>query len=597
MLLTSRRLALATFVIAALLAVVAFPTPPAEANSSKAQLEASLDAVEVRYDAASAVAPSLSGRNATNVNRRLKTVDAIIDQVPRLIAAGRVRPATTKVRHAERLMTEVEAIIKRAAPAPTTTTTVPRATTTTTTTTTTTVPNPPPLGDTIVLYGPVSLSSPTIQEGRTWVLDPNRSTTINVSGDFHVHGTLQSRPASADVVHTIHFVDRGELMVMGAGVLDLQGTPRTAWNRTGSDPTWRAGDELIVTSVNPGDSVAYRPYTPGSRVPSYQGFSAEVANLTRNVIIDNPSRVMLMDLDGRAPQTIRYVTISNAGVHETAGMYALHFHLNGNATRGSIVEGVVVRDAQFRAFVPHGSHGITFRNTLAVDVAANGYWWDLNRSSTPESTIHESNDITYDRAGVIGVRSVRPPDQLRQAGFDLGGGTGNRVIDSFAVGVQGPNSGFHWPEGVRTGVWEARGLVAHNNSAHGVFVWQNDTRQHNVSDLVTYSNGQTGIRHGAYVNSYHYTNVVSVGNPVGIQLDTFSKEAPNRRLTFSCTTISNAATGVKVDHSGVPDGDPVLFNGITFTNVGQQWTVTDKALADGQTFDRRVQIGATPSGC
>lgn len=592
MLLTTRRLALATFVIAAMLAAVALPAPPAEANTAT-QLEASLAAVEVRFDAASAAAVGLSGRDATNVNRRLRTVDAIIDQVPRLVAARRLGPAATKVRHAERLMTEAEAIIKRAAPT-TTTTTRPTTTTTTASTTTTTTP---PFGDTTVLYGPVSLSSPTIPEGQTWVLDPNRSTTINVSGDFHVHGTLQSKPASANVVHTIHFVDRGELMVMDAGVLDLQGTPRTGWNRTGSDPTWRAGDELIVTSVNPGDSVAYRSYTPGSAVPSYQGYRAEVANLTRNVIIDNPSRVMLMGLDGRTPQTIRYVTISNAGVHETAGMYALHFHLNGNATRGSIVEGVVIRDAQFRGFVPHGSHGITFRDTLAVNVAANGYWWDLNRSSTPESTVHESNDITYERAGVIGVRSVRPPDQLRQAGFDLGGGTGNRIIDSFAVGVQGPNSGIHWPEGVRTGVWEARGLVAHNNSAHGVFVWQNDTRQHNVSDLVTYSNGQTGIRHGAYVNSYHYTNVVSVGNPVGLQLDTFSKEAPNRRLTFSCVTISNATTGVKVDHSGVPDGDPVLFNGITFANVGQQWLVTDKALADGQTLERRVQIGTTPSGC
>jgi hypothetical protein len=494
--------------------------------------------------------------------------------------------------------------------APTTTTTIRPTTTTTQATTTTTAPSttttvPPtttttaPSGTVTVVSGTASLTNPTVAAGTTLRLDPNKTTTVTVTGDMTVLGTLEAKPASSSVVHTIRFSDRGELMVMDGGVVDIVGTTRAGWNRTGSDPTWKSTDELIVTSVQPGDYTPYRTYRLGDPVPSYEGQRAEVANLTRNVIIDNASRVMFMELDGHAPQVIRYATISNGGVRDELGMYSLHFHRNGDATRGSIVEGVVVRDSQFRAFVPHGSHGITFRDTLAVDVTANGYWWDLNRASNPPSDINESDDIVYDHAGVIGLTTSNPPDQGRQAGFNLGDGERNIVVDSFVAGVQsgGDHSGFHWPEFAHS-VWGADGLVSHNNRGHGLFIWQNDANPHEINNVVSYSNGDAGIRQGAYINSYNWNDVLLIGNGVGIKLDTFSKNPPAIRQTFTCTTIMNSDQGVLVLVSAIPGfATPSLFENTVFDNVGQSWVVSEQAASKGQTLAVRVESRNEGRGC
>ena len=453
-------------------------------------------------------------------------------------------------------------------------------------------PTPPvsaPVGP--VVTGDVSQNNPVVNIGETLTFDPTSNTTMRVTGNLTVLGNLIMHP-NPDVTHRIVFENRGEFIVTGSGVLDIHGTPKTAWNRTGSDPSWRASDELIVAPISPGDN-QYHPFSLGNAVPTYQGYAAEVANLTRNVVIDNPSRVMFHELDGHAPQKIRYATISNAGVREKLGFYALHFHLNGNATRGSVVEGVVVRDSQFRAFVPHGSHGITFRDTLAVNVVSNGYWWDPDRTSNPPDPIHQSNDIVYDHAGVIGLEVT---GNGRNAGFALGDGAGNVVRNSFAAAVGGDqrNSGFFWPSNARS-VWTAQDLVSHNNKAHGFFVWQNDVAEHLISGVDAFLNGQAGINQGSYINSYHWVDVRLVANGTGLLLHTFSKDAP--RQIFECITISDSQIGVLVEASQVADGAPTIFSHVTFERVGQEFAVSEKALNQGQTFEHRVELIDLQSGC
>ena len=439
----------------------------------------------------------------------------------------------------------------------------------------------------LLITGDVSHTNPVVNPGETLTFDSGSNTTMRVTGNLTVLGTLVMHP-NPNVIHRIIFENRGEFVVTGSGVLDIQGTPKTAWNRSGSDPSWRGSDDLIVAPISPGD-YQYHSFSLGSAVPTYQGYAAEVANLTRNVIIDNPSRIMLHGLDGRAPQVIKYATISNAGVRDKLGFYALHFHLNGNATRGSIVEGVVVRDAQFRAFVPHGSHGITFRDTLAVNVVANGYWWDLRRADGGE--LNDSHDISYIRAGVIGFSTSDPPDQGRQSGFNLGDGSGNVISGSFVAGLVsgGTSSGFHWPSNAHS-VWTAQDLVAHNNKGSGFFVWQNDAEAHVITNIDSFLNGGAGINQGAYANSYQWIGARLVGNAEGLRLNTRSKQAPRPRQTFQCLVIRDSPVGVLVDFSPNDDGDRTLLRNVVMQGVVNEFEVTESAVAAGQTLEARVEL-------
>ena len=64
------------------------------------------------------------------------------------------------------------------------------------------------------------------------------------------------------------------------------------------------------------------------------------------------------------------------GSSDITGRYGIHFHMAGNGSRGSVVDGLVIRDTKGHAFVPHMSNGITFKNTIAYNVKGEAYWWD-----------------------------------------------------------------------------------------------------------------------------------------------------------------------------------------------------------------------------
>src|SRR3989338_10373715 len=74
------------------------------------------------------------------------------------------------------------------------------------------------------------------------------------------------------------------------------------------------------------------------------------------------------------------------------GRYALHFHMSGENNRGVVVEGVVARDIGSHAFVPHASHGITFRDTLSYNTAETPYWWDPRTNFDRGVNPNASND-------------------------------------------------------------------------------------------------------------------------------------------------------------------------------------------------------------
>ncbi|MCH8062421.1 MAG: hypothetical protein IH861_07955, partial [Chloroflexi bacterium] len=200
----------------------------------------------------------------------------------------------------------------------------------------------------------------------------------------------------------------------------------------------------------------------------------------------------------------------------TPGDFPLHWHLNGDSTRGTIVEGVVVINGANHAFWPHGSHGITFKDTIAKNISGDAYGWDGPGDNETCSfqkycTRDNSNDITYDHALAYNVDNGNGSRGFRLTGFLLGAGTGNVIRNSVATNVSPGHikdcSGFHWPEGANGNkggnVWKfINNRSSSSSGCHGIFVWQNDGNPHVIDG---FTGG--GIDHGAYGNRYVYKNI------------------------------------------------------------------------------------------
>lgn len=405
-----------------------------------------------------------------------------------------------------------------------------------------------------ILSGQVSLPSLVIPAGEVFEFDPRVSTTVEVSGNVIVYGTLRMQPSNPGVQHVLRFVGIDEsryvgggdpvlasdvgLWVEGRGRLDLRGTPRKGWNRTGRHPTWRSGDEIRVTPTAVGDFSTFRRFTPGKPVPvvtspTGRQYRAEVFNLTRNVSIEGtPGGRAHVRVNSTVPQRVRWAQFRYLGPNKfgkpVAGRTGLHFHRNDDGSRGTLVQGVVLRDiAGETALDIHRSHGITVRDSVVFNADNDGIGWTVTRGVEP------TNDTSLVHDLVVGLDG--PQDRVRQTAFLLADGKGNSIRRSAAAGVAGgkDSSGFHWPEGSDAS-WDTRGLLSHNNVADGVFVWQNSGNENNVLSRITaYRNGGAGIDHGAYSNTYRYIAADLFENQnCGLVLHAKSKPRPYRSLAF-----------------------------------------------------------------
>jgi len=418
----------------------------------------------------------------------------------------------------------------------------------------------------------------TVEPGATLVFDPDRSATLESTANVIVQGHLEMRPSSPEVQQTLRFVGVDEaafkgggmdplagdtgLWVTGQGQLELIGSTKLAWTRAkqvkagaGSlslDSTprgWRPGDELVIAPTEAptagdaswngfdetavegvsGNSVTLTRRTARAHPEVAGVWRPEVLNLTRNVRIEGtPGGRAHVMVTASKRQTVAYAQVRWVGPRQgndegftdfVRGRYGLHFHMMGEGSRGSRVTGTVVRDAGSFAFVPHRSHGITFRDTISYNTMEGAYWWDGAEDNRDAGD--ETHDTLYDRAVAAKVRTDPDFRGFRLAAFSLMQGLRNEVRDSVAVGVQGNGeaSGFHWPESGGEhghGVWKFdRGNVAHNNKVDGIFTWQNDGLDHRISEFTAYHNGQYGIDQGAYQNGYRYDHSTLYGNGAG----------------------------------------------------------------------------------
>jgi hypothetical protein len=471
--------------------------------------------------------------------------------------------------------------------APTTTTEAPTTTTEAPTTTTTAPPscdNPDtviagtypagvtiPAGDFAAVDGYVVAGGNVIVEG---TLCLRAGDELRFDGDPLAYVGGGNDPVASDV----------GLWVMGAGVLDAQGTPTTAWART-TPADWDPADPVAIA---PSTFGVYTPtYSTSGATPLPQGgivledgslLGTEVANLGQDVVIGA--------LDGRRGhifirstgiQVLRFVLLDQLGVETVSapsatgtGRYPLHFHMNDDASRGTVVEGVVALDSRQHAFVPHRSNGITFDTTAAINTTLSPYWWD----PSTEEVDNSSDDVAF--LCSLAVR-VNTNAATRMGAFTLGSGVGNSVIDSVAVGVPGTKtqSGYLWPENGGTGspdsgVWTFENNVAHNN-ANGIFVWQNDSSNHVIDGFVAYRNGISGVNHGAYFNRYQYHGLELLDQPVGIVDHALGD--PGIGLTFHSPVIDGRGRAGAVGFRAANHANP--GNPVTLTSPVFQGTAID----------------------
>lgn len=412
---------------------------------------------------------------------------------------------------------------------------------------------------TMLLSGPVGPL--VVPKGETASIAGN----VELTGDLVVEGRLTG-------IDTFLLRGNGfQILIQNGGSVDLRGKPKTGWTRGGTPTGWQTGDRVVTAPTAPNDYTGFRMGTwpvgrpPGVRLVDGRWLPAEQFNLDRSIVIDGVSRIMFRS--GAGPSVLKHLAVRNAGITGRAGFFPLHWHNdNGDSTRGTLVEGVVVENGRNHAFVPHGSHGITFVDCVAYNTIGDAYWWNPPGSGVTArfrkfDTSNNTDDLTWKHC-LAALVQVPPGEQgFRLTGFALGAGSGNRCLDCTAVGVQGTKdaSGFHWPEesnqNVGGTVWRFEDCVAHNNRADGIFVWQNDKNEHLIRRFVAYRCGDAGIEHGAYLNAYRYEGIVVQESGSALKLHALS-DHPEYPISFVDLVTDGP---VVVTKHNLPSRVPILF--------------------------------------
>jgi hypothetical protein len=462
-----------------------------------------------------------------------------------------------------------------------------------------------------------------ISSGAMLSFDPSTSTTLQITANVVVEGKLQMRPATATVIQTLRFTGIDEskyvgggmnvldtdtgLWVMGSGQLELAGTSKTSWTRTtgsiasgatgiGLESTggWLPGDEICITPTEPptagavfssgfdestvrnvsGSTITLSRATSHPHPVVNGQWAAEVMNLTRNVRIEGTATGRAhVFIRSTVTQTIKYTAFRYMGPRRNrggdgaselvAGRYGLHFHHAMDGSRGSLIEGNVMRDIGNHSYVPHVSHGIKFFDNIAYNVTETAFWWDPGDPT--HDVIYDHNIVALCRfvTGSLNMNAEDSPT-FASSGFALNTGDGNicknNVVVAGGQGDYGTGGAYNWDAVINEGVWGFTDNIAHNNDC-GLRVWQNSTRNHVIENFIAYYNGM-GIFHGAYANSYTYNGGIIYGNSIQVK----AASANSNRVRFENMTLDGAGIidyGFEVIHSPLPGDRPVFVRNVT----------------------------------
>ncbi len=267
------------------------------------------------------------------------------------------------------------------------------------------------------------------------------------------------RPIDADhqAVIRLHYIDGMDAqscpaIVACGGRMDFHGAPLSrTWVKLGanvspgkgggvseitlSEPVtgWRVGDRIIVTkSGRPGygsetteEAViksieATRIELESPLVHTHLGegdFRAEVANLSRNVIIESATpdgvRGHTMYHVGSAG-SISYAEFRHLGKEGVLGRYNLHYHLCGDSMRGSSVIGCSFRHSQNRWLTIHGTNYLIVRDNVGYQSIGHGFFLE---DGTEVYNVFDRNLAVQALAGRPLPKQILPFDANSGAGF------------------------------------------------------------------------------------------------------------------------------------------------------------------------------------
>ena len=168
---------------------------------------------------------------------------------------------------------------------------------------------------------------------------------------------------------------------------------------------WKVGDDIIVTGSkhgyvrgsfrNAGEEVGTEPRRivaidpktltlkldkPLEKAHFGSGkFRSEVANLSRNVIIESadPKGVRGHTLYHAYSQGgISYARFAHLGKEGVLGRYSIHYHLVGDTMRGSQVLGAAIVDSHNRWVTVHGTEYLVVRDCVGYKSVGHGYFME-----------------------------------------------------------------------------------------------------------------------------------------------------------------------------------------------------------------------------
>jgi hypothetical protein len=348
---------------------------------------------------------------------------------------------------------------------------------------------------------------------------------VNLQGDLMVMGgTLVARPGVT--VNGNGF----QIMFMEGGKADFQGSKTSTWSGNGSN-----------------------------------------ANLSRDVEFRNLRRIMFHET---GPSILKYIAVIDSGTKGVTDDYPLHWHHSGSTSRGTVVEGVVVQNGRNHAYVPHASHGITFKDVIAKNTVEEAFWWNTPRmdpcSESDPCTANDSHDIRIDHALADGISG----SSTRVAAFLLGQGKGNVLVNSLTRNVGGSQqcSGYKWATDMHSNWFFSnnRAVDPNGTCGNGIFVWQN-LRSEDPQPLIQDFTSDLAIEHGAYRNFYTYDNIdvslfISHARSYTVKNSTIDEvRIVKNQLGGGVTEFSNVTIGKVVMLDAADEPSKIVFDKTNIT--------------------------------
>ena len=251
---------------------------------------------------------------------------------------------------------------------------------------------------------------------------------VSCGGRMEFHGTPMAHTwlkvrQTADVGATSIYVDEWpEGWRQGDRVIVTSTKRQRDGNRVGGD--FLAGAQTEERSIT---GLAGRDFTGGYPVKldrplafshfAEGNFRAEVANLTRNVVVEsaNPDGVRGHTMYHRGSLgSIHYAEFRHLGKRDEKGRYSVHFHLAGETMRGSSVIGASIWDSQNRWITLHGTNGVVIRDVVGYKSVGHGYFLETGNEV---NNILDHNLAALVLPGKPQKEQEVPFDPNRGAGF------------------------------------------------------------------------------------------------------------------------------------------------------------------------------------